>query len=201
MCGTSLISLKRTPPLTPHPPLALTISLLHFMLELHTCFCFFHFLFSAWIFYLNPHVWLPHSTLDIFLFQLHVGAFVKVTNDLYLAMNSKCQSCPTLCSPKDCSLPSSSVHGILQARILERIVFPSPGELPDPGIKPGSHTWWAASSPFEPPCHIQYKILSPHLTFQQHAEQWLSLLHLLHFVSKEPPPSPFTPIPLVACLS
>ena len=29
------------------------------------------------------------------------------------------QSCPTLCDPKDCSLPGSSVHGILQARILE----------------------------------------------------------------------------------
>ena len=27
------------------------------------------------------------------------------------------QSCPTLCDPVDCSLPGSSVHGILQARI------------------------------------------------------------------------------------
>ena len=29
------------------------------------------------------------------------------------------QSCPTLCNPMDCSLPVSSVHEILQARILE----------------------------------------------------------------------------------
>ena len=29
------------------------------------------------------------------------------------------QSCPTLCDPIDGSLPGSSVHGILQARILE----------------------------------------------------------------------------------
>ena len=29
------------------------------------------------------------------------------------------QSCPTLCDPMDCSLPGSSVHGILQARVLE----------------------------------------------------------------------------------
>ena len=29
------------------------------------------------------------------------------------------QSCPTLCNPVDCSLPDSSLHGILQARILE----------------------------------------------------------------------------------
>ena len=34
--------------------------------------------------------------------------------------------------------PGSSVHGILQARILERIAFPPPEDLPDPGIKPGS---------------------------------------------------------------
>ena len=31
------------------------------------------------------------------------------------------QSCPTLCDPMDCSLPGSSVHGILQARILEPV--------------------------------------------------------------------------------
>ena len=29
------------------------------------------------------------------------------------------QSCPTLCDPMGCSIPGSSVHGILQARILE----------------------------------------------------------------------------------
>ena len=29
------------------------------------------------------------------------------------------QTCPTLCDSMDCSLPGSSVHGILQARILE----------------------------------------------------------------------------------
>ena len=29
------------------------------------------------------------------------------------------QSCPTLHNPMDCSLPGSSVHGILQARVLE----------------------------------------------------------------------------------
>ena len=33
------------------------------------------------------------------------------------------QSCPTLCDPVDCSLPGSSVYGILQARIMEWIVI------------------------------------------------------------------------------
>ena len=34
------------------------------------------------------------------------------------------QSCPTLRDPMDCSLPGSSVHGIFQARILERFAIP-----------------------------------------------------------------------------
>ena len=37
----------------------------------------------------------------------------------------------------DCSPPGSSVHGILQAKIIEWLPFPSPGNLPDPGIKLG----------------------------------------------------------------
>ena len=36
------------------------------------------------------------------------------------------QSCPTLCDRMDCSPPGSSVHGILQARILEWVAMPSP---------------------------------------------------------------------------
>ena len=38
-----------------------------------------------------------------------------------------------LCDPKDCGQLGSSVHGVLQARILE---FPSPRDLPYPGIEP-----------------------------------------------------------------
>ena len=34
------------------------------------------------------------------------------------------QLCLTVCDPKDCSPPGSSVHGILQARILEWVVIP-----------------------------------------------------------------------------
>ena len=48
------------------------------------------------------------------------------------------QSYPTLCDPVDCSPPGSFVHGILQARDWSGLPFSSPGDLPDPGIKPGS---------------------------------------------------------------
>ena len=34
------------------------------------------------------------------------------------------QSCPTLCNPTDCRPPGSSVHGTLQARILEWVGIP-----------------------------------------------------------------------------
>ena len=45
------------------------------------------------------------------------------------------QSCLTLYNLIDCSPPGSSVHGILQARILQWVAFSPPGDLPDPGIK------------------------------------------------------------------
>ena len=61
------------------------------------------------------------------------------------------QSRPTLCDPKDCSPPGSSVHGILQARILEPVaMFSSRGssQLRD---RPTSPALQADSLPSEPP--------------------------------------------------
>ena len=54
----------------------------------------------------------------IFIFPQEKGLSIFIT--LLVA-----QSCPTLCDSKDCSLPTSSVHGILQARILEWVALPS----------------------------------------------------------------------------
>ena len=45
------------------------------------------------------------------------------------------QLCLTLCDPMDCSPSGASVHGILQARIVEWVVTPLPGDLPDPGME------------------------------------------------------------------
>ena len=55
-----------------------------------------------------------------------------------LQLCSVAQLCPTLCDPIDYRPPGSSVHGILQIRILEWLPLPSPGDLPDRGIKPMS---------------------------------------------------------------
>ena len=48
------------------------------------------------------------------------------------------QLCPTLCDPMGCSPPVSSVHGILQARILERVAIPFSRDPPNLGIEPSS---------------------------------------------------------------
>ena len=61
------------------------------------------------------------------------------------------QSCPALCDPMGCSLPGSSVDGILQARILEWVAVPFPRHLPHPGIKPRPPALQADSLLSEPP--------------------------------------------------
>ena len=61
------------------------------------------------------------------------------------------QLCPTLCDPMDCGLPVSSVRGISQARILEWVAIPSPGDLLDPGIESGSSALQADYLPSERP--------------------------------------------------
>ena len=47
---------------------------------------------------------------------------IQKVEDPKLIMTICC--CPTLCDPVGCNLPDSSVHGILQARILEGIAIP-----------------------------------------------------------------------------
>ena len=47
------------------------------------------------------------------------------------------QPCLTLCNPMNCSPPGSSVHGILKARILERVAIPfSRGSSPANSVLP-----------------------------------------------------------------
>ena len=57
------------------------------------------------------------------------------------------QSCPTLWDPMACSLPGSSIHGILQARILEWVATSFFRGSSWPRIEPGSPASWADSLP------------------------------------------------------
>ena len=69
---------------------------------------------------------------------------------------SVAKSSPTLCDSMDCSPPGSSVQGILQARILEWVAIPSPGDLPNAGIESGLlHCWWVLYDCTAWEAHIQ----------------------------------------------
>ena len=61
------------------------------------------------------------------------------------------QLCPTLCNPVDCSPPSFSVPGSLQARIGSGLPFPPRGDVPNPGIKPTSPVLAGRLFTIEPP--------------------------------------------------
>ena len=53
-----------------------------------------------------------------------------------VCMRSSFKSCLALRDLMNYSLSGSSVHGILQARILEWVAMSFPGDLPNPGIEP-----------------------------------------------------------------
>ena len=57
------------------------------------------------------------------------------------------QLCPTLCDPMDCSLPASSVHGILQARILEWAAISFSNANTKEALEMGSHPRWIKRNP------------------------------------------------------
>ena len=84
------------------------------------------------------------------------------------------QSCPTLCYPKGCSPPGSSVHGILQARIPGWVAIPLSLDLPDPGIEPWSPALQADSLPSELPGKPGTVQISGHFL------HLIYLIHLLH---------------------
>ena len=71
--------------------------------------------------------------------------------NLHLIILLAAQLCLTRFNTMDCSLLGSTVHGILQAIILELVAIPFSKDFPDPGIEAGSPTLQADSLPSEPP--------------------------------------------------
>ena len=61
------------------------------------------------------------------------------------------QSCLTLCDPKDCNPPGSSVHGLSQARVLEWVAMPFSRGSSQPGMKPKSPALAGRFFTAEPP--------------------------------------------------
>ena len=67
-------------------------------------------------FFIELHVH-THFLMSVISFKTF---HLKIISDL---VSEVAQSCPTLCYPVDCRPPGSSVHGILQARILEWVAI------------------------------------------------------------------------------
>ena len=91
------------------------------------------------------------------------------------------QSCLILCDTMD-----YTVHEILQARILEWVVKPSPGDLPNPGIEPWSPTLQADALPSAPPGKLQELKATPNrakVTFLLHMIRTCSSDSILHYHS------------------
>ena len=80
------------------------------------------------------------------------------------------QLLPTLCDPTDDGPPGSSVHGSLQARILEWVAIPFSGDLPNLGIKSGSPAWQADSLPSEPPGKLDSSIRNGTFAFKKNLD-------------------------------
>ena len=80
----------------------------------------------------------------------------------------------------DCSPPGSSIHGILQARILEWVAIPVSRGSSDPGIKPESPALQVDSLPSEPPAHLLNPVFKLHimLTLKIRKERELVLFSL-----------------------
>ena len=74
------------------------------------------------------------------------------------------QLCLTPCNPMDCSPPGSSVHGLLQARILEWVVIPISTGSSQPAIEPGSPALQADSFPSELQGNERIEACKVHIT-------------------------------------
>ena len=61
------------------------------------------------------------------------------------------QLCPTLCNPMDCSLLVPLSMDFSRPEYWSGLPFPSPGDIPNPAIEPGSPKLHANSLPSEPP--------------------------------------------------
>ena len=66
---------------------------------------------------------LKHSNLVYFIWVFLIAFPFKWSMEVEVEV-LVAQSCPTLCNPMDCSPAGSSVHGLLQARILEWVAIP-----------------------------------------------------------------------------
>ena len=68
--------------------------------------------------------------------------------------------CPTLCNPTDCNPQAPLFMGFCRQEYWSGLPFPTPGDLPDPGIKPESPVFagrfFTTEPPGKPIVHLNY---------------------------------------------
>ena len=69
----------------------------------------------------------------------------------YESESEVAQSCPTLCDPWTVACQAPQSMEFSRQEYWSELPFPSPEDLPNPGIKPGSPALQVDSLPFEPP--------------------------------------------------
>ena len=87
------------------------------------------------------------------------------------------QSCPTLCNPMDCSCQAPLSTEFFRQEYCGGWPFPSPGDLPNPGIKPRSPALQANSLPSEPLMFKSINGISAPLK-KRYQKRALSLAHV-----------------------
>ena len=117
----------------------------------------------------------PNPSRHQGLFQWVIQVSINNYSD-YVCVCLVVQSCLTLCDPVNYSPPSSSVHGILQARILEWGAIPFSRGSSQPRDWTWSSALWADSLPSEPPGKPIFKVFIALVTIL------LLLFYVLGFV-------------------
>ena len=136
-------------------------------------FCFYFLKFCQFcLTYLNAlmHLEITPSTLQLmsliitnnytssFPSSVSLLRFIPFTYKHKVRISEVAQSCPTLCDPVDSSLHQAPLSmGFSWQEYWSGLPFPSPGNLPDPGIAPTSPALLTDTLPSEPPGKSIYK--------------------------------------------
>ena len=99
---------------------------------------------KSWSLFVGLFLLWPTTAFWILVKSLHLRSMLNKSMK-WSEMNEITQLCPTLCDPKDYSLLGSLSMGFSRQEYWSGLLFPSPEDLCNPGIKPGSSALQADS--------------------------------------------------------
>ena len=107
-----------------------------------------------------PNIWVKYMVKGVYLgsemgkAEFSKGFFLSLFSNICRIWKSEsevAQSCSTLCDPMDLAYQASPSMGFSRQEYWSGLPFPSPGNLPNPGIEPGSPALQTEALPCEPP--------------------------------------------------